>query len=266
MAEHERDKIDEVFEDFSYAGIRLSRRQQGLLMGGAVAALIFIAPFAIKEQKRIDRQKDAIERAGVVDDLAKKYDVSHLSQESQDAFWRLVQVSPEGIGDTNRVYQDALQTGERLQEDVAVLNAALVNEGKISDEYDLAEELIPEDTLREIKERGFEFTRLDPPYCDAGGVPSYRPFDYSNHLPKELKVTYVNRKDGEVVRIPLGTMQMPAPPEPLDVSTYVFSPLNRFETSLIANPRSSSPIPFYRIAGCAILPRGDRDARIKQVY
>ncbi len=269
MSEHKnpnRDYIDEWFAN--WYGNRLgnaSRRTQGALLGGVAAAILCITPFAIKSEIDSSRQQDTIKQEQKAkdreDQLATKYDVSHLSQESQDAFWRLVGLTPFDIGDTEALYQDSQQTGEWLQQDIAIFNAELVNKGKISDEYDLAEDLIPEDTRRVMEEAGFKFTRLNPVYCDAGPSPSYRPFDYTNHLPKELQVKYVKREGGEVVKIPLGTMQMPAPPEPIDVSTYVFSPLDRFETSAITNPRNRSPIPFYKMAGCAILPPGDQERK-----
>ena len=269
---NEKDLMDQSFE--SIFGIT-SRRAQGMLLGGAAAALVFLTPSAIKEQKNINRYNAAVKLEQKLDArsdiLAKKYDIKKLSQESQDAFWRLVDVRPYDIGDTEMLYQDAVQTGEWLQQDVAVLSAELVNNGGTTNEYDLAREIIPEDTLKAMAQAGFEFTPLDPVHCDVGDIPSYRPFDYTNHLGRELKVKY--RKGGKTIRIPLGARQTPVKPEPYKPSPFYFPadpPINSELAGIPRDPKESelSSDRFYRVAGCETLPRqlDDREKPVKWVY
>jgi len=259
MSERKKDSLDLGF--YRLFGDTLSRRQQGAVLGGLVATLIFSIPVAIREQIDIKSQQDAVkneQKANTkMETLAKKYNVASLSQESQDAFWRLVQLHLEDI---DALYLDPVEAGDLLQHDIANLAAELIAKGEVVDEYKLAKELIPDSSKDGITNAGFEFTPLAPVHCDAGVEPSYSPFDYSNRLGREFKVRY--KKDGEIVSIPLGSKQTPAPTrERLD---WPFDAWRRdpFDPSNIQTP------PLYKVAGCAILNTytDDRKRPVKWVY
>ncbi len=252
----------------------MSRRWQGAL--GTLAATLVLAGtvYGVKDIKDSQRAeavaKQEQKEYDRFESLRAKYNVDLLSQDSQDAFWRLALLSASDIIAIRSVYFDDQQAGEWLQEDIVTLNNELVSNGQTTNEYDLAREVIPAASREMMRAAGFEFMPIEAVPCDVDPNPTFRPFDYSYHSPEDFTVTVQQLNGKNFVYIPLGARQKPLPPETFSSTRPLlsFSPQGNFGAYRIIN-RSYDPNPpeysLYHLAGCEVLPRDEDEVTTKQL-
>lgn len=143
--------------------------------------------------------------------LQKIFEAQTYSPQDYSSFSALAYLSPNKVKVQTSAERNTLARG--IQNDLARVSLAgfrqgLDNKGQKVDMYDLAHELIPDETMVQLEKEKFVFKPISPVHCDiryVNGFPPYDPLDYSNRTPQDFQITTRQIKGRTVTEIPLGS-------------------------------------------------------------
>jgi hypothetical protein len=200
-------------EEFVVSEVREPGRWNKIARLGALAAVAV----GIGTYTGVELTKPGPSRA---QRLEKQFHVGSYDGEAKAGFNYLASLAPEQV--ETAIINNRKNFGMKLQDSavrvsLAAFRQGLDNKGMKVDMWDVAAQLIPDDTQRELNKDGVEFIGESPVTCDApapNGDHGYAPLDYTNHPPSDFKVATKISDGHEVTSVPLGTEEMPATADP----------------------------------------------------
>lgn len=194
--------INAIREGYRSSGV-LGKCAMWLMATSAVVQTVAILRIPIPpDRPKIESEQARIER------LAKEYQTSTYDAAQRKSFNALVTLTPETI-DGARTYRAKVELGRTIQKNVVVVSQQSFKKGldhhEDVDEFSVAQDLIPQETLDEIKKDGLKLEAVSPVSCSISN--EYNPLDYSNHTAGEFAVRAKSSTDTSTVVVPLGGPQ-----------------------------------------------------------
>lgn len=188
------------------------RRTRKFIIGVA-AAMAAVVTVAVVQSERGGPSR--------IQKLTSQFEAKDYASYAVPKFNFLVNLSPAQVNEG--VIRNRKEFGQEIQDaavtvSLAAFRQGLDNRGQAVDMYDIATQLIPQETQDTLAEDGVEFIGESPVRCDivyGTGNPPYNPLDYSNHPPADFKIRSVVDGGHETTLVPLGTEDMPTTADPI---------------------------------------------------